>query len=31
MAKINDFPHHNVRTMHEIKMGIEFDAEAQKM
>lgn len=30
MAKINEFPHHNVRTMHEIKMGIEFDAEAEK-
>lgn len=26
MAKINEFPHHKVRTMHEIKMGIEFDA-----
>lgn len=26
VAKINDFPHHKLRTMHEIKMGIEFDA-----
>lgn len=26
VAKINEFPHNKVRTMHEIKMGIEFDA-----
>lgn len=30
MAKINEFPHHKVRTMHEIKMGIEFDAGVEK-
>lgn len=30
VAKINEFPHHKVRTMHEIKMGIEFDAGTKK-